>query len=141
MNTSEVTLGILFDYSKAFDTINHLTLLEKLQKLNFSVQALKLIHSYVSERKQFVQHDKYSSFKLHNFGVPQGSISGPVLFKLYIVDLLENVTCDSLWNTDDSILYKHLKPKNLKNMYWTSRIWSRNSITMVFKYQLSFQWW
>ena len=47
MNTSEVTLGILLDYSKAFDTTDHLTLLEKLRKLNFSVQALKLIHSYL----------------------------------------------------------------------------------------------
>ena len=81
MNTSEATLGILLDYSKAFDTIDHLTLLEKLHKLNFYVKALKLIHSYVSERQQFVQiDDKSSSVKLNNFGVPQGSILGPVLF-------------------------------------------------------------
>ena len=49
MNTSGVTLGILHDYSKVFDTIDHLKLLEKLHMLNFSVQALKLIQSYVSE--------------------------------------------------------------------------------------------
>ena len=40
MNTSEVTLGILLYFSKAFDTIDHLTLLEKLHKLIFYVQAL-----------------------------------------------------------------------------------------------------
>ena len=40
MNISKVTLGILLDYSKAFDTINQPTLLEKCHKLNFSVQAL-----------------------------------------------------------------------------------------------------
>ena len=75
MNTSEVTLGILLDYSKVFDTMDHLTLLEKLHKLNFPKQTLKLIHSYVSERKQFVQvDDKSSSVKFNNFGVPQGSI-------------------------------------------------------------------
>ena len=115
MNTSEATFGILLDYSKAFDIIDHLTLLEKFHKLNFSKQTLKLIHSYVSERKQFVQvDDKSSSVKLNNFGVPQGSILGPVLFNLYIVDLVENVTCDSLQYADDSTLYKHSKPKNLK---------------------------
>ena len=90
-------------------------LLEKLHKLNFSVQALKLIHSHVSERKQFVQvHDKSSTVKLSNFGVPQGSILGPALLNLYIIDLVENVTCHSLQYADDSTLYKHSKPKNLK---------------------------
>ena len=115
MNTSEVTLGILLDYSKVFDTMDHLTLLEKLHKLNFPKQALKLIHSYVSERKQVVQvDDKSSSVKLNNFGVPQGSILGPVLFSLCIIDLEENVTCGSLQYVDDSTLYKHSKPKNIK---------------------------
>ena len=50
-NTSEVTLGILLHFSKAFDTIDHLTLLQKLYKMNFSVEALKLIQSYISERR------------------------------------------------------------------------------------------
>ena len=139
MNTSEVTLGILLDFSKAFDTIDHLTLLEKLHKLNFSVQALKLIHSYVSERKKCVQvDDKSSSVKLNNFGVPQGSILGPVLFNLYIVDLVENVTCDSLQYADDSTLYKYSKPKNLKKCIEelgsdleTVSLWSSNN-SLVF---------
>ena len=79
MNTSEVTPIILLDCSQAFVIIDQLTM-EKLHKLNFSVQALKLIHSYVSERKQFVQvDDKSSSEKLNNFGVPQGKMFGPVL--------------------------------------------------------------
>ena len=47
VNTSEVTLGILLDFSKAFDTIEHLTLLQKLYKMNFSVEAIKLIQSYI----------------------------------------------------------------------------------------------
>ena len=124
---------------KAFDTIDHLTLLEKLHQLNFSVQAIKLIHSYVSERKQFVQvDDKSSSVKLNNFGVPQGSILGPVLFNLYIVDLVENVTCDSLQYADDSTLYKNSKPENLKKCteelgsnLETVSLWSSNN-SLVF---------
>ena len=117
MNTSEVTLGILLDYSKVFDTIDDRTLLEKLHKLNISKQALKLIYSYVSERKQFVHIDDKSSFvKLNNSGVPRGSILGPVLFNLWVDESVENVTCDSLQYADDSTLYKHSKPKNLKNV-------------------------
>ena len=86
-----------------------------LDKLNFSKQALRPIHSYVSERKQFVQvDDKSSSIKLNNFGVPQGRILGPVLFNLCVVDLVENVTCVSLQYANDSTLYKHSKLKNLK---------------------------
>ena len=46
--------------------------------------------------------------------MPQGNILGPVLFKLYIADLVEQVTSDSLKYADAFTLYKHLKPKNLK---------------------------
>ena len=60
MSISKDTFGILLDCSKAFYTIDHLT--GKLHKLSFSVQALKLIHSYVSGQKQFVQVDDKSSF-------------------------------------------------------------------------------
>ena len=129
MNTSEVTLGILLDYSKTFNTIDHLRLLEKLHKLIFSKQALNLIHSYVSGRKQFV-HDKHSPVKFNKFGVPQGSILGPVLFNLYVVDLVENIICDSLQYANDSTS----KPKNLtkcieelKSDLETVSIWSSSN--------------
>ena len=79
------------------------------------MQTLKLIHSYISERKQFVKvDDTILSVKRNNFDVTQGNILGPVLFNVYIIDLVENVTCDSLQYADDSILDKYLKPKNLK---------------------------
>ena len=54
MNRSEVTLSILIDYPKAFDTIDHRILLEKLQNMNF-VKNIKIICSYLIERYQYVQ--------------------------------------------------------------------------------------
>ena len=77
MNKSEVTLGILIDYSKAFDTIDQNILLEKILKFNFSPQAVEIIFSYISDCKQYVQVDNKSS-EISNmyFGVPQGSTLG-----------------------------------------------------------------
>ena len=95
MNTSEVTVGILQDFSKGCDTIDHLTLLQKLYKMNVSAEALKLIQSYISERQYVQVDDKTSSTQLNNFGVPQGNISGLVLFNLYIVDIVDNISFNS----------------------------------------------
>ena len=91
-------------------------MLQKLYKINFSVEALKLIQSYILERRQYVQiDDKTSSTQLNNFGVPQGGILGPVLFNLYIVDIVDNISCNSLQYADDTTLYQHCKLKNLQN--------------------------
>ena len=84
--------------------------------MNFSAESLKLIQSYISERRQQVQiDDKTSSTKLNNFGVSQGSILGPVLFNLYIVEILDNNSCNSLQYADDTTLYLHCKLRNLQN--------------------------
>ena len=77
----EVTIAVLTDFSKAFDTVDFAALLQKLYKLNFSKEALKFILIYLTDRKQFVQiDDKISSNKTVKFGVPQGSILGWVQY-------------------------------------------------------------
>lgn len=83
-----LTLGILVDFSKAFDCLNHEMLLKKLKHYGVRGHALKLITSYVSSRSQYVvlNHCPSENLKIRN-GVPQGSLLGPLLFNVYINDI------------------------------------------------------
>ena len=76
--SGEVTLAVLADFSKAFDTVAYEIVLTKLHGLGFSKSFLTFLTSYLTERKQFVQiDDKASSTVDLKFGVPQGSVSDP----------------------------------------------------------------
>ena len=73
------------DPSKAFDCIPHDLLITKLSAYGLSDEALAYIFTYVSGQKQSVKINKcYSIFQLILLGIPQGSFSGPILFKIFI---------------------------------------------------------
>ena len=81
--------GVLMNLSKAFDTINHPSLLAKLHAYEFGKQALAIICSYLSNRKQRIKiNNVFSSWKDSILGVPQGSVLGRLLFNNYQNDLL-----------------------------------------------------
>jgi len=107
---------ILIDLQKAFDTINHDILLDKMKFMRFSEETIGWFKSYLSNRKFFVNVETtFSESANLKCGVPQGSILGPLLFLLYINDLPQAIDdCDvRLYADDTCISFKH---KNVKTI-------------------------
>ena len=117
IDRKKLTAGVFLDLSKAFDTLDHEILFNKLEHHEIRGMALQWIKSYLSNRcKQFVQYRKTcSDEQVIKCGVPQGSVLGPLLFILNINDPpnASKLTESLLLANDTSILYSHSNATHL----------------------------
>ena len=124
-------IGIFLDFKKAFDTVDHNILLTKLENYGIRDITLKWVTSYLSDRKHFTQiGDQKSQTLTLTHSIPQGSILGPLLFNIYINDLINCTNkLELILFADDSCFYTsnhnltqlienaNLELNNIKN--WT----------------------
>ena len=104
---------ILIDLQKAFDTIDHDVLLQKLYAVGFWKHTVNWFQSYLSNRSFLVNlENSFSQPASVSCGVPQGSILRPLLFLIYVNDMSQAVKCDLFLYADDTCLVCQRKDIN-----------------------------
>ena len=103
---------IYFDFAKAFDSVPHRRLISKLESYGISGSVLNWIKNYLNERQQTVSVNGEKSDPVEILsGVPQGTVLGPLLFVLYINDILDNTKSHGFMFADDTKLFRQVTSK------------------------------
>lgn len=117
MDENYIILAVFLDFKRAFETINRDLLIKKLEKIGMGGTVLKWFQSYLHNRQQKVKYKKCMSQSIqNNFGVPQGTVLGPILFILYVNDIIKCVkNCKISLFADDTMIY--IIGKDIENMF------------------------
>jgi len=109
---------VFLDISKAFDRVDHTSLIFKLQQLGIVGSLLNLLSSYLFHRSQVVLLGRSrSDLKYTNCGVPQGSVLGPLLFLIYVNDIATNIKASiSLFADYTTLFYLDKCPVHLHSV-------------------------
>ena len=115
INDTNYTALLFLDLKKAFDTVKHEILIHKLEHYGIRGVALDFFSSFLTNRFQYVSlHHSQSSKKLITYGVPQGSVLGPLLFTIHINDISSITSTPSRLFADDTCLI--LKDSKFENL-------------------------
>ena len=123
INDKKDSYIIYLDLKKAFDTISHEKMIQKPRVLGLDRVTVDWFHSYLTERRQCVKLNNIISDILPiTYGVPQGSILGPILFSIYINEIADIVNCGIVLYADDTVIFHHdriILQENLKRIsHW-----------------------
>ena len=125
------TFVVFLDLKKAFDTVSHKILLNKLKTIGLDEKSILWFQSYLGNRTQkTVINNNISSEMCITYGVPQGSILGPTLFTIYINDLANLIKGNINFYADDTILYSS-DPVLLKSDLERTHEWCNKNLLTV----------
>ena len=125
INNNEYALSIFVDLRKAFDSVNHTILLNKLQNYGFTINTINWIQNYLTDRQQKIMvNGMNSTNRSITCGVPQGSIMGPLLFLLFINHMkpIFEYSTYKLY-ADDTVFYTTNKDKLVAHQYIQSDLY------------------